>query len=79
MAENEERAGDRLIVTGGAGFIGSNFVRQVLRHTRYRVVVLDKLTYAGSLESLKELEGDPRFLFDPTGPEMGFRAVWRGQ
>ena len=63
MVENEERAGDRLIVTGGAGFIGSNFVRHVLRHTPYRVVVLDKLTYAGSLESLKEIEGDPRFLF----------------
>jgi dTDP-glucose 4,6-dehydratase len=63
MAENDGRAGDRLIVTGGAGFIGSNFVRHVLRHTPYRVVVLDKLTYAGSLESLKELEGDPRFLF----------------
>jgi dTDP-glucose 4,6-dehydratase len=41
----------------------SNFVRHALRHTSDRVVVLDKLTYAGSIESLKELEGDARFHF----------------
>ena len=43
---------ETLLVTGGAGFIGSNFVRLVLAETEARVVVLDKLTYAGSLESL---------------------------
>ena len=51
------------IVTGGAGFIGSNFVRMALAETAARVVVLDKLTYAGHLESLADLQGDPRFHF----------------
>jgi dTDP-glucose 4,6-dehydratase len=54
---------DTIIVTGGAGFIGSNFVRLVLRDTSHRVVVVDKLTYAGSLESLKDVSGDTRFTF----------------
>lgn len=48
------------LVTGGAGFIGSNFVRYALEHRpEVRIVVLDKLTYAGSLENLRELPGDP--------------------
>jgi dTDP-glucose 4,6-dehydratase len=63
MADEQVSESGTLIVTGGAGFIGSNFVRHALRYTSDRVVVLDKLTYAGSLESLKELEGDPRFGF----------------
>ena len=54
----------RIVVTGGAGFIGSNYVRLVLtRHPDYRVIVLDKLTYAGRLENLAEFRGDPRFEF----------------
>ena len=52
-----------MIVTGGAGFIGANFVRLALARTAHRVVVLDKLTYAGNLESLRDVERDPRFLF----------------
>lgn len=48
----------RLLVTGGAGFIGSNFVRHVVAHTDFDVVVLDKLTYAGNLSSLDGLPGD---------------------
>jgi dTDP-glucose 4,6-dehydratase len=52
-----------LLVTGGAGFIGSNFVRSVLARTGGRVVVLDKLTYAGSLKSLEDVASDPRFVF----------------
>jgi dTDP-glucose 4,6-dehydratase len=52
-----------LLVTGGAGFIGSNFVRHALARTDARVVVLDALTYAGSRESLRDVEADPRFTF----------------
>lgn len=51
------------IVTGGAGFIGSNFVRLVHRSRDVRVVVLDKLTYAGSLASLEGVLGDGRVVF----------------
>lgn len=54
----------RLLVTGGAGFIGSNFVRYILAcYPEYHVIVLDKLTYAGNLENLSGLEKDPRFQF----------------
>lgn len=53
-----------LMVTGGAGFIGSNFVRYTLqRHADYRVVVYDKLTYAGNLDNLRDLASDPRYAF----------------
>jgi dTDP-glucose 4,6-dehydratase len=53
-----------LLVTGGAGFIGSNFIHYVLdSHPTYRVVNLDKLTYAGNLENLKDVEGNPRHTF----------------
>jgi len=53
-----------VLVTGGCGFIGSNLVRY-LRKTRpeWKIVTLDKLTYAGNLENLADLEGDPRHVF----------------
>jgi dTDP-glucose 4,6-dehydratase len=54
---------ETLLVTGGAGFIGCNFVRLVLAETEARVLVLDKLTYAGSLESLADVLDDPRLTF----------------
>jgi len=53
-----------LLVTGGAGFIGSNFAHYMLdRHPDYRIVVYDKLTYAGRLENLDRVQADPRFAF----------------
>ena len=51
------------IVTGGAGFIGANFVRYALAHSDAHIVVLDKLTYAGHMDSLDEVADDPRFSF----------------
>ncbi|MDO9356743.1 MAG: NAD-dependent epimerase/dehydratase family protein, partial [Solirubrobacteraceae bacterium] len=48
----------RLLVTGGAGFIGSNFVHHVIAHTDAHVTVLDKLTYAGNRASLAGLPED---------------------
>lgn len=54
----------RLLVTGGAGFIGSNFVRYILsKHPSYQVVVLDKLTYAGNLANLADVAGNPNYRF----------------
>jgi len=54
----------KILVTGGAGFIGSNFVRHVLgNHSGDAVVNLDKLTYAGNLENLRDVEKDPRYRF----------------
>ncbi|WP_033569326.1 dTDP-glucose 4,6-dehydratase [Dickeya undicola] len=53
-----------ILVTGGAGFIGSAVVRHIIQHTQDRVMVVDCLTYAGNLASLKEVASDPRFLFE---------------
>ena len=55
----------RILITGGAGFIGSNFVRYILgRQTELALLVnLDLLTYAGNLENLKDVESDPRYCF----------------
>ena len=54
----------KLLITGGAGFIGSNFVRFMLKqHPEYRILNLDKLTYAGNLENLAGLEHDSRHEF----------------
>ncbi|MEW6691081.1 MAG: NAD-dependent epimerase/dehydratase family protein, partial [Pseudomonadota bacterium] len=47
-----------LLVTGGAGFIGANFVLQTIAETGEAIVNLDKLTYAGSLANLEPLQGD---------------------
>ena len=54
---------DTILVTGGAGFIGCNFVRLALSQPKLRVVVLDKLTYAGNLCSLESVASNPHFAF----------------
>lgn len=54
----------RVMVTGGAGFIGSNFIRYILRrHSGWRVINLDKLTYAGNPANLKDVQSDLRYQF----------------
>lgn len=55
-----------LLITGGAGFIGSALIRYLLRETDYRVVNVDKLTYAGNLESLPGADDDPAYAFEHT-------------
>ncbi len=54
----------KLLITGGAGFIGSNFIRHMIQqHPDWDITNLDKLTYAGNLENLKEVEQSPRYRF----------------
>ena len=62
-----------IIVTGGAGFIGSNFVLDWLAQSNERVVTLDALTYAGNRENLASLEGDARHVF--VHGDIGDRAL----
>ena len=70
----------KIIVTGGAGFIGSAVIRQYIKETEHEVINLDALTYAGNLESLKSVESDPRYHFeqvdirDRNAVERVFRA-----
>ena len=53
-----------LLVTGGAGFIGSNFIHYITeKRIGYRIINLDKLTYAGNLENLKDMDGNPNYKF----------------
>lgn len=52
-----------ILVTGGAGFIGSNFVKYLLKSYNYNVINFDKLTYAGNLENLIDVEKDKRYFF----------------
>ena len=52
-----------LLVTGGAGFIGSNFIRETLKRKKYKVINFDKLTYAGNRLTIKEFENNKDYLF----------------
>jgi len=54
----------KLLVTGGAGFIGSAVIRHIIENTRDSVINLDKLTYAGNLESLSEVSASDRYIFE---------------
>ncbi|MFH1366693.1 MAG: dTDP-glucose 4,6-dehydratase [Patescibacteria group bacterium] len=70
----------KLLITGGAGFIGSNFIHYWLKnHPGDKIINLDKLTYCGNLDNLKDIENDPNYEFhkfditctDPLGKEPG--------
>lgn len=72
----------KLLITGGAGFIGSNFIRYLFgQYPDIEIINLDKLTYAGNLDNLKEFEADPRYRFykgdicDPTAVERAIGLI----
>src|SRR5215470_5953511 len=56
----------RIVITGGAGFIGSALVRYLINHTEHEVLVVDKLTYAGNLTSLAAVQSNARYQFSKT-------------
>jgi dTDP-glucose 4,6-dehydratase len=72
---------DTIVVTGGAGFIGANFVRHALSNSDARVVVFDKLTYAGNLASLSDVASSPRYAFvqGDIADREAVRALLRAQ
>ena len=68
----------KILVTGGAGFIGSNLIHHLIRSTDAEVVCLDKLTYAGNLQSLADIADNPRYAFEHVDitDAAGVRAVF---
>lgn len=63
MSSNKDRFLKKIIITGGAGFIGSSLIHQIINETNFSVLNVDKLTYAGSLYSLKCFSKNPRYIF----------------
>ena len=54
----------KILITGGAGFIGSALIRYIINTTKHSVVNVDKLTYAGNLESLISIENNSKYIFE---------------
>ena len=54
----------KILITGGAGFIGSAVIRHIIKNSNHSVINIDKLTYAGNLESLTSVENNPRYFFE---------------
>jgi dTDP-glucose 4,6-dehydratase len=54
----------KILITGGAGFIGSALIRHIINYSKHSVTNVDKLTYAGNLESLTSVENNPRYIFE---------------
>jgi len=54
-----------ILITGGAGFIGSALIRHIINHTEHSVINVDKLTYAGNLDSLDDVVSTDRYHFEP--------------
>src|SRR5690606_7960128 len=67
-----------VFVTGGAGFIGSALARDLIRQDKEDVLVIDKLTYAGSLENLRAVSDSPRYHFSQTDicDSAGIKALF---
>ena len=68
----------KLLVTGGAGFIGSNFIKKQIKETDNQILNYDSLTYAGNLDSLKSIDENPRYQFfkgDISNKDMVWKAI----
>lgn len=67
-----------ILVTGGAGFIGSNFIKHFLHKYPYQLINLDKLTYAGNLENLNDIKDNPHytFIYGDIADEQGVKEVF---